>query len=202
MADNKRGAKRKGPNPATIFLVLAVLTYFLGLPFPVTAFLAFIAFILFRAQKDAKKLKDLPVPPLANGPSNDESGNELSTDFGRTSSDEVREWLRQHMPSDETEQPNQPDPTPAPRSVDRQSSTAARSADTSRTRAAAPAARSSPYRLNTAAGSRDLALQLKTGQGLRQAIVAMTVLGPPRALDAYVADPMQSASPSSVKQTN
>lgn len=184
MADKKVGAKRKGFNPASIFLTLAVVTYFVGLPFPVTAFLGFIAFVLFRAQKDGKSLKNLPVPP----PADDNQDSELSTDFGRQSSQDMQDWLEQHMPS-EFEQ------APAPRSVE--------SVQPAPTRAART--KPSPYRLNTP-NPRNMALQLKNKQGIRQAIVAMAVLGPPRALNAYVADPMQGATldvaPSRVKPNN
>lgn len=184
MADKKVGAKRKGFNPASIFLTLAVVTYFIGLPFPVTAFLGFIAFVLFRAQKDGKSLKNLPVPP----PADDNQDSELSTDFGRQSSQEMQDWLEQHMPS-EFEQ------APAPRSVEPMQPAPTRAART----------KPSPYRLNTP-NPRNMALQLKNKQGIRQAIVAMAVLGPPRALNAYVADPMQGATldvaPSRVKPNN
>jgi hypothetical protein len=189
MADNKRGVKRKGFNPASIFLTLAVVTYFVGLPFPVTVFLGFIAFILFRAQKDGKSLKNLPVPPPANETSADSQDSELSTDFGRQSSQDIQDWLKQHMPSEfeQAPEPRAPQPTPA---------------QPAPTRAAATQAKPSPYRLNTSS-PRNLALQLRSKQGLRQAIVAMAVLGPPRALNAYVADPMQGATldptPSSIK---
>lgn len=187
MADNKRGVKRKGFNPASIFLTLAVVSYFVGLPFPVTVFLGFIAFILFRAQKDGKSLKNLPVPPPANESSADNQDSDLSTDFGRQSSQDIQDWLKQHMPS-ELEQ------APAPRSYE--------PALPEPTRQTTTNAKPSPYRLNTS-NPRNFALQLRNKQGLRQAIVAMAVLGPPRALNAYVADPMQGATldatPSSVK---
>lgn len=181
MADNNRGAKRKGFNPASIFLTLAVVTYFVGLPFPVTVFLGFIAFILFRAQKDGKSLKNLPVPPPASETSADSQDSELSTDFGRQSSQDIQDWLKQNMPS-EFEQP------PVSRSP--QSFSIAQTAPTN---AAGSPGKPSPYRLNIAS-PRNLALQLRSKQGLRQAIVAMAVLGPPRALNAYVADPMQGAT--------
>lgn len=185
MANKKSGAKGKGLNPASIFLILAVITYFVGLPFPITAFLGFIAFVLFRAQKDGKSLKDLPIPPPA-----DEQSDELSTDFGRQSSDDIQEWLKQHMPS-EFEQ------APAPRSLE--------PVQPAPTRAAKTNTKPSPYRLNTS-NPRNMALQLKNKQGLRQAIVAMAVLGPPRALNAYVSDPMLSATldaaPSTAKPRN
>lgn len=186
MADNKGGTKRKGFNPASIFLTLAVVAYFIGLPFPVTVFLGFIAFVLFRAQKDGKSLKNLPVPP----PADDNQDSDLSTDFGRQSSQDMQDWLKQHMPS-EFEQ------APAPRSVEPVQSAPIRAARTN--------TKPSPYRLNTTS-PRNLALQLRNKQGLRQAIVAMTVLGPPRALNAYVADPMQGTTldvtPSRVKSNN
>lgn len=178
MANNKRGAKGKGFNPASVFLILAVVTYFVGLPFPVTAFLGFIAFVLFRAQKDGKSLKDLPIPPPANDASADGQDSDLSTDFGRQSSQDIQDWLKQHMPT-ELEQapaPRPPEPASQPAPV-RQAANG----------------KHSPYRLNTS-NPRNLALQLKNRQGLRQAIVAMAVLGPPRALNAYVADPMQGAT--------
>lgn len=193
MADNKRGVKRKGFNPASIFLTLAVVTYFIGLPFPVTVFLGFIAFILFRAQKDGKSLKNLPVPPPANETSADSQESELSTDFGRQSSQDIQDWLKQHTPSEFEEAPAPQAPQPSP------------SAQPAPTRAAATPAKPSPYRLNTSS-PRNLALQLRSKQGLRQAIVAMAVLGPPRALNAYVADPMQGATldqtPTSAKAKN
>ena len=191
MAQNKRGVKRKGFNPASIFLILAVVTYFVGLPFPVTVFLGFIAFILFRAQKDGKSLKDLPIPPPANKSSAENQDSDLSTDFGRQSSQDIQDWLKQHAPSEFEQAPTprahepalQPEPT-------RQSTTNAKP---------------SPYRLNTS-NPRNLALLLRNKQGLRQAIVAMAVLGPPRALNAYIADPMQGATldatPKSVKPSN
>jgi hypothetical protein len=166
-----------------------VVTYFIGLPFPVTVFLGFIAFILFRAQKDGKSLKNLPVPPPTNEASADSQDSELSTDFGRQSSQDIQDWLKQHMPSEfeQTPEPRAPQPTPA---------------HPAPTRAPATQAKPSPYRLNTSS-PRNLALQLRSKQGLRQAIVAMAVLGPPRALNAYVADPMQGATldpaPSSIK---
>jgi len=182
MADNKRGAKRKGLNPASIFLTLAVITYFVGLPFPVTAFLGFIAFILFRAQKDGKSLKNLPIPPPANETSADGQDSDLSTDFGRQSSQDIQDWLKQHMPS-ESEQ------APAPLAPE----TVSQSSPSASARVAATHAKPSPYRLETS-NPRNLALQLKNKQGLRQAIVAIAVLGPPRALNPYVADPMEGAT--------
>jgi hypothetical protein len=192
MAENNRGTKRKGGNPASIFLILAVVTYFIGLPFPVTAFLGFIAFILFKAQKDGKSLKDLPIPPPVGQQSSQGQGeDDLSTDFGRQPSRDVQDWLKQHLPEgfEEFTAPIEPEP----------SRTVATEAP-ARARTAATAQRPAPQRRNMATHPRDLALFLKNGQGLRQAIVAMTVLGPPRALDPYVADPMQSATPVSVKR--
>jgi len=191
MAQNKRGVKRKGFNPASIFLILAVVTYFVGLPFPVTVFLGFIAFILFRAQRDGKSLKDLPIPPPANESSAENQDSDLSTDFGRQSSQDIQDWLKQHAPSGFEQAPtpraHEPALQPEP------------------TRQSATNANPSPYRLNTS-NPRNLALLLRNKQGLRQAIVAMAVLGPPRALNAYVADPMQGATldatPKSVKPSN
>lgn len=184
MADDKRGAKRKATNPASLFLILAVVTYFVGLPFPVTAFLGFIAFILFRAQKDAKTLKDLPIPPAS-----DEQSEDFSSDFGRQPTDDMQEWLRQHMPSEA-------DSLATPRTSDQQPTLAGREIapiSARGTDAARAKSRSSPYGFRRAT-SRDMALQLKNQQGIRQAIVAMAVLGPPRALNAYVSDPMQGVS--------
>jgi hypothetical protein len=67
------------------------------------------------------------------------------------------------------------------------------------TRTTATRTRQSPYRTG-GQNSSQLVKRLRSAEGFRQAIAAMTVLGPPRALDPYVSDPMQSTTLGAAKR--
>lgn len=196
MAFKKREAKGKKFNPATIFMVLAVMSYAVGFPLPVTAFLAFVAYILFKAKKDGKSLKDLPMPPSSDEQTEANQNRSLSTDFGRQpdqrspfdmfEQDDDEALSQRSATTGAEQQPWMPvQPKPAPEFE----TTAPTVTRTTTTRA-----RPSPYRIDDGQSDGRLVRQFRSVQGLRQAVAAMTVLGPPRAIEPYVSDPMRSAT--------
>jgi len=205
MATKAQSKKGKKSNPAIIFAVLAVASYVLGFPLPVTAFLGFVAYILFKANKDARTLKDLPVPPAEDQQTDSADQGALSTDFGRDVERErerTRPDIFEQEPSDSADEapapffPEYQGQTPQPKPAPVYETTAPVVTRTTTTRQ-----RPSPYRIDDNDNMR-LVEQFRSAQGLRQAIVAMTVLGPPRALDPYVSDPMRSTTLGAAKRVN
>lgn len=205
MASKAQSKKGKKSNPGIIFAGLAVVSYLLGFPLPVTAFLGFLAYILFKANKDARTLKDLPIPPAEDSQNDARDQESLSTDFGR---DAERERERSRPDIFEQDPRDSADSSPAPLFPDYQYQTPqpkpAPVHNTTApvvTRTTTTRKHQSAYRLGDPQQS-PLVQQFRSQQGLRQAVAAMTVLGPPRALDPYVSDPMRSTTLGAAKRVD
>lgn len=205
MAFKKRKPTGKKSNPAMIFVILAVVSYVLGFPLPVTAFLAFVAYILFKAKKDGKSLNDLPIPPANNEQATAGQDNELSTDFGRQKDDRSPLEIFAQQKAEQLEQEPAPivpeyqprEPPAQPKPAPTLETTAPKVTRTTTTRS-----RPSPYRIDDGQYSGRLVNQFRTTQGLRLAVAAMTVLGPPRSIHPYVSDPMLSTGIAPTKAKN
>lgn len=201
--------KPKKPLQPGNLIFLAVLSYVLGFPLWVTVALVAGAFIVWRLRKQDKALEHLPLPPQnadneAN-PHGDSLGDSLGHTWGRTGSpDEV---LSKDMSTDEPARPMVPEQRGHMRGEEglanqyRDATLDSLPVYTPKTDTTSPGISISAKPKQTPTyGSlqsprhvHPLAHSLRSRNGLRQAIIAMTVLGTPRSLDPYRPEPQQRA---------
>lgn len=204
-----RQRKPKKPIQPGNLIFLAVVSYVLGFPLWVTVALVAGSFIVWRLRKQDKALEHLPLPPQDADNEANPHGDSLSESLGHT-------WG--HTGSADTELPKNigtsrpPAPT-ASQSSDRlkpeeslashyQNATIdALPVYTQTTKATPRTASSTPNHKHSPAygtwqspsHAHPFAHGLRSRTGLRQAIVAMTVLGAPRSLDPYRPEPQKRA---------
>lgn len=208
-------AKKKKSNPqsAIPFFMMAGFAFLAGFPIWLVLILALIGALVLKLERDKKALSNLPpLPPSeSDGDQTDAAGSSdsLAGPFGRP------------IPAPFEPAPPKPTPVanaPAPQtylepieapepppwvSADYQPypvSTPELPADqkpratvTPKAPKIAPAGNAIYGSGSRAAGIHPLAKGLRSRQGARQAIIAMTVLGPPRALQPYEFDPIQQS---------
>ncbi len=184
MSENKRKKKQSSP---VSFVFMAVFAFLIGLPIWVVLVLLLMAFLVWRNQKSQKALQDIALPPEDEiAIEQTERPLSIQEQFERAQ----RELPAQGEPDFETfEQPAPRAPEPvrtrieAPPAFEQRQSFQRASAFTPT--AVTPygswghARRRSPF-----------AKSIKGRTGLRQAIVAMNVLGMPRSLQPHELDPM------------
>ena len=184
MSQNKRKKKQSSP---VSFVFMAVFAFLIGLPIWVVLVLLVMAFLVWRNQKSQKALQDIELPPEDElAIEQTEQPLSIQEQFERA----ARELQAQNQPDFETfEQPAPPAPEPV------------------RTRIEAPPAFEQRESFQRASEFKPTAVTpygswghgqrrspfAKTVRGraaLRQAIVAMNVLGMPRSLQPHELDPM------------
>lgn len=182
MAKKKRQKKQGSP---LSFIFMAVFAYLAGFPIWIVLILGMIGFLLWQVQKAQQGSNKLPPLPPAE-PEQTETDTQTARPTPQPVAQTYQEPLPKETPPPWTETdyqpyPKAPAPTP-PLSVPSPQPQAAQRAGISTGAAGA-------YR----SGSRahPLARNLRTRSGARQAIIAMTVLGPPRSLQPYELDPIQ-----------
>jgi cytoskeletal protein RodZ len=193
MAKQKRPKKQRSPLP---FIFWAVFAYVAGFPIWIVFILVLIGFLLWQVQKSQQGSNKLPpLPPAESDVSQTEA--EPAREPANMASKPVPEKL---VPAPQTYREPLPKETPPPWvQADYQPYPKAESAAPVASSASAQrkTATSSGYDNRTSGayriGSRlhPLARNLRSRHGARQAIIAMTVLGPPRSLQPYELDPTQ-----------
>lgn len=203
--------KPKKPLQPGNLIFLAVASYVLGFPLWVTVALVAGSFIVWRLRKQDKALEHLPLPPQHADNAANPQGDSLSESLGHT-------WG--HTDSPDTGLPKDigtsrpPAPT-ASQSSDRlkpeerlasqyQNATldalpvyTQKDQATPRTITPSPGPKHSPAHSpaygtwQSPSHAHPIAHSLRSRTGLRQAIVAMTVLGAPRSLDPYRPEPQK-----------
>lgn len=204
----KRRNAKKPLQPGNL-IVLAVLSYVLGFPFWVTVALVAGAFIVWRLRKQDKALEHLPLPPQnadneAN-PHGDALDDALGHTWGRSSSPD--EQLSPDMGTGQPTLSTAPEPPGRAKTQERLTSQY-REATLDTLPVYAPKTAMSPAAVSSATASKQspvygtwqapshahpIAHSLRSKYGLRQAIVAMTVLGAPRSIDPHRSEPQQRA---------
>jgi len=187
--DNKQ-QKKKAKGSAAPFIFFAVVTYFMGLPIFVPAFFAALGLIVWKTQKDAAARDKLPpIPPPQEMESDFELDEPLSADqFGRRPDSNAHENQWDELNRTTASAP--PLPFPASQPWERAPAPERTASSNARFNLAAPVM-SKPSSYQPRGRQTGLAVNFATQQSLRQSIVAMTVLGPPRALDPFHEDPRQ-----------
>jgi hypothetical protein len=177
MSENKPQKKQASP---VSFIIMAVFAFVVGFPIWIVLVLLLMGFLVWRNQKSQKALQQIPLPPAQQGQQQAELDPEqliLAEELAQAR----REFER-------LEQLESSAPAAMP-----ETKVAAPERTFARASAFVPAA-GTPYgswgkgRRNNA-----FAQTLRSKQGLRQAIVSMTVLGQPRALQPHALEPMQQA---------
>ena len=191
MATTKR--KKKQGSPFT-FIFMAIFAYLAGFPSWIVLILGLVGFLLWQVQKAQQGSKNLPPLPPAEPDEQEVEWREMPPPTEAASTRSTPEKL---VPAPQTYRDPLPKATPPPWSqADYQaypSGTA--SAQPATAGLPRPASRqpagmhSGAYRLNTRL--HPLARNLQTRDGARQAIIAMTVLGPSRSAQPYEFDPIQ-----------
>ena len=180
MSENK--PRKKQSSPAS-FIIMAVFAFVVGFPIWIVLVLLLMGFLVWRNQKSQKALQDIPLPPAeqdAQQAQYDQAQIDLAEELARAR----REFERlEQLETAEAEPPPPPKPV------------VQRPPEPTFTRASnfVPTA-VTPYG-TWAHGRRAnaFAQTFRSRQGLRQSIVAMTVLGQPRAIQPHELDPMLQA---------
>jgi hypothetical protein len=193
--------KKKQQSSPLSFIFMAVFAYLIGLPIWMVLLLVVVGVVTWQIQKSKKAMDNLPsLPPreqdLAEGSIDrrapvETDDNEILIYEDASADNQPPPWaVPDYQPQEREPRPvftSQSDssfqvPSPFSKPMTTASSVAAR-ATTNR-----------PYASGLSSTKiHPLARNLSSRQGLQQAIVALTVLGPPRALQPHQLDPSQQA---------
>lgn len=215
--------KKPQASPYSLFFA-AFLAFLFGAPIAIVIFLVVIGVILWRIRSAAQNMAKLPpLPPREQqAPEDGELANrqqpypestddpltgttwgrkqDTGSDTGSGSSEQPQASRASRTDSVTPYERPEPDypatiaqiPPPEPVSRPVPPIVVPPATNQARHRSPAPASAMTPAIRGTSAG---LGVNLASRQGLRQAIVAMTILGPCRALDPYSEDPRKSGLP-------
>jgi len=190
---NQKAKKEKAPSKtaALPFFFFALVTFLSDLPIVVPAFLLAIGLIVWKNQRDAMARAKLPPLPPSPGEQAQDNDELSSNQFGRTTLEPLpygaeapQESYSYYEPPPAVVVPPW-EPSPAP----------LKSFDTGRTTSNTAASKSRNQNAAQAQTGHALLPNLRDARNLRQAIITMTVLGPPRALDPFETDSTQRKLP-------
>lgn len=196
--------KKKGqPQSAIPFFMMAGFAFLAGFPIWLVLVLALMGALVLKLEKDKKALSNLPPLPPAetDGASSsiEDSSTPAAGPFGKTPEQSAP------MPTAPLPQssrvppaPTYEEPTEAPElppwaSPDYQPYQAPAHVAPPKIAPVVPATKASQAATSSRARVHPMARNLRSRQGARQAIIAMTVLGAPRALQPYEFDPIQQS---------
>lgn len=180
MSENKPRKKQSSP---VSFIIMAVFAFVVGFPIWIVLVLLLMGFLVWRNQKSQKALQDIPLPPAEQ--------EAQQAQYDQAQIDLAEELARARREFERLEQLETPEPEPAP--APRPAAVSPPQPTFTRASSFVPTA-VTPYG-SWAHGKRAnaFAQSFRNRQGLRQSIVAMTVLGQPRAIQPHELDPMQQA---------
>ncbi|MCD8505003.1 MAG: hypothetical protein LRY53_08405 [Burkholderiaceae bacterium] len=200
--------KKSQPQSAVPFFIMAVFAFLAGFPIWLVLILALLGVLVLKLEKDKKALSNLPPLPAAESAdaqsSSTDSSDSLAGPFGRPipAPAEPAPVFKAPAPQTYREPIEAPEPPPwiSPDYQPYPVSTPDTRAYQRPVAAITPKSSTQARASNTIDGNRSrvpgthpLVKGLRTRQGARQAIIAMTVLGPPRALQPYEFDPIQQS---------
>ena len=197
MATTKPKRKKKQGSPFT-FIFMAIFAYLAGFPSWIVLVLGLVGFLLWQVQKAQQGSKNLPPLPPAESDQQDIDLRDMDVREApaRSEAASARSTPDKLVPAPQTYRDPLPQESPRPwAQADYQAYPSSTMAQPTAAGSPRPASRQSvgihsgAYRLNTRL--HPLARNLQTRNGARQAIVAMTVLGPSRSAQPYEFDPIQ-----------
>ena len=189
MAKKRKQTKQTSPGS---LIFMAIVAYVAGFPLWVVALLVAAGFILWRMRKQQKSLESLPLPPAKPSEETVESITQSPADpivQSKRSKESVS------PPPFLTEGETQQTPLEVVPAKNRSTTSADRPAPQAASRSTSrptPLGMTSDSPYGSWAKPRQthaMAKQLQTKSGLRQAIIAITVLGQPRSLEPYQGEP-------------
>lgn len=189
-SQTKSNIKTKG-NPLTLFII-AIVAYLLGAPIIFPIILAVVGFAVWRARAASQRMSS-KLPPLPPRSQEDlvsfESNAQADSD---QESRETSDWQQPEMLQEITSDIQKPAPA-AFKNINQWAAT--QSADLTQSQKTQKVSQA-PIQTRQKPRKKDVmpALNFSSRNSLRQAVVAMTVLGPCRTLDPYQDSKLGSAA--------
>ena len=208
--------KKSQPQSAIPFFLMAGFAFLAGFPIWLVLILALMGVLVLKLEKDKKALSNLPPLPPAEADGDQslpkDSADSLAGPFGRPIPAPSEPAPVTKAPAPQTYREPIEAPQPPPWVSPDYQPYPVKTADAGTTQKPAVTVASKPSPItsfdNAIGGNRStatrihpLARGLRSRQGARQAIIAMTVLGAPRALQPYEFDPIQQSDVAPARQS-